>query len=38
MMRKAEATVLALEDSASSRLSVEERLTLISLLKKIYKT
>ena len=38
MMREAEATVLALEDSASSRLSVDERLTLISLLKKVYKT
>lgn len=37
MMREAEATVLAFEDSASSRLSAEERLTLISLLKKVYK-
>ncbi len=37
MMREAEATVLALEDSASSRLTVEERQTLISLLKKVYK-
>ena len=37
MMREAEATVLALEDSASSRLTVEERLTLMSLLKKVYK-
>jgi DNA-binding MarR family transcriptional regulator len=37
MMREAEATVLALEDAASSRLTVDERLTLISLLKKVYK-
>ncbi len=37
MMREAEATVRALEDSASSRLTAEERLTLMSLLQKIYK-
>ncbi len=37
MMKEAETTVLTLEDAASSRLSVEERLTLISLLKKVYK-
>lgn len=37
MMREAEATVLALEDSAASRLTVQERLTLMSLLKKVYK-
>ena len=37
MMREAEAAVLALEDSASSQLTVEERLTLIALLKKVYK-
>ena len=38
MMREAEATVLALEDSAAAKLTVEERLTLISLLKKVYKS
>ncbi len=38
LMREAETTVRALEDSASSRLSPAERLTLISLLKKVYKT
>lgn len=37
MMREAEATVLALEDSAASRLTAEERLTLMSLLQKVYK-
>ena len=37
MMREAEATVLALEDSASSRLTLDERQTLITLLKKVYK-
>ena len=38
MMREAEATVLALEDSAAAKLTVAERLTLISLLKKVYKS
>ena len=37
MMREAEATVRALEDSAASRLTAEERLTLMSLLQKVYK-
>ena len=37
MMREAEATVRELELAASYRLSADERDTLITLLKKVYK-
>jgi len=36
MMRDAEATVRDLEDSAASRLTAEERQTLMTLLRKLY--
>ena len=38
MMREAESTVRDLEDAAASRLNATERDTLMTLLRKIYKT